>query len=305
MQQKFTQEADFRQERDFGQKIGATFEFIGAHWRPLGKCLAYYVLPAALLTGLATGLFQNEVFGGMDGFSTGRAQPRTLDFMGSSSYLLSLLTSLISYILLGTTVYGYLRLRLETPATEVITPRQVGQYVARYSLPFLLSSLVGGLVVGLGFMLLVIPGIYLAVALSLLWVVQILEDASLGHSFRRSLNLVRDHWWATLGLVLVVSMIISIMGIAFQIPQYLAIFGKAFHWSFLSSDFVMIIGGILMAIGHTLLYTVLMLALAFQYFNLVEKKDGLGLRSMIDSLGSTTAPTVSNTSLRPDDEGEY
>ncbi|RSK47737.1 hypothetical protein [Hymenobacter rigui] len=304
MQQKFTQEADFRQERDFGQKIGATFEFLGAHVRPLGKCLLYFVLPAAILTGLGMGLAQSQMFGGSTISQIGNGRFSTFSYMGPA-YWFGLLASLIGYILLGATVYGYVRARMETPAEETVTPRQVGQYIARYSPALLLSSIVTIVIVVFASMLLLIPGIYLGVALSLVWTVQVLEDGDLGYSLRRSVNLIKNKWWSTFGLTLVVSFIIGMIGMVFQVPQYVAIFGKAMHWDFLSSDILLIVGGVVAAMGHLLLYSVLMLALAFQYFNLVEKKDGYGLRQMVQTLGTTPAPVVHNTSFRPDDEGEY
>ncbi|RSK24335.1 hypothetical protein [Hymenobacter metallilatus] len=304
MQQKFTQESDFRQERDFGQKIGATFEFLAAHWKPLGKCLLYFVLPAAILTGLGMGLAQTQLFGGSTAARIGSGRFSTFSYMGPA-YWFGLLASLIGYILLGATVYGYLRARIETPAEETVTPRQVGQFVARYSPPLLLSSIVTIIIVVFASMLLVVPGIYLGVALSLVWAVQVLEDGDLGFSLRRSVNLINHKWWSTLGLTFVVSLIIGMLGIVFQIPQYVAIFGKAMHWEFLSSDVLLVAGGIFAAMGNLLLYSILMVALAFQYFNLVEKKDGFGLRQMVQTLGSSPAPVVHNAAFRPDDEGEY
>ncbi|MET4106446.1 hypothetical protein [Hymenobacter sp. UYP22] len=305
MQQKFTQEAEFRQERDFGQKIGATFEFLAAHWKPLGKCLLYFVLPAAVLTGLGMGFSQTQMFSGSSlPLMLGSGRFSTLSYMGPA-YWLGLVASLIGYILLGSTVYGYLRARLDTPAEQIITPGQVWQYVTRYSPMLLLSSVVTILIVVVASMFLLIPGIYLGVALSLVWAIQVLEEGGVGYSLRRSMNLISGKWWSTFGLTIVVSIIIGMMGAIFQVPQYLAIFGKALHWDFLSSDLLMIVSGIVAAAGHQLLYSILMVAIAFQYFNLVERKEGYGLRMQVMSLGNAPAPTVANQHLRPDDEGEY
>jgi hypothetical protein len=65
MKNTYTSPADFWQVRDFGAKISACFEFIGAHWRPLGKCLVYFVLPGALLLGIGMGLFTNPIYNQM------------------------------------------------------------------------------------------------------------------------------------------------------------------------------------------------------------------------------------------------
>ncbi|RZK62488.1 MAG: hypothetical protein EOO59_02430, partial [Hymenobacter sp.] len=65
MKNTFTTPADFWQERDFGAKISAIFEFLGAHWRRLGKCLVYFVLPVTLLMGIGLGLMTNSMFNNM------------------------------------------------------------------------------------------------------------------------------------------------------------------------------------------------------------------------------------------------
>ena len=55
---------------------------------------------------------------------------------------------------------------------------------------------------------------------------------------------------------------------------------------------------------NLLIYPPLLVALAFQYFNLVERHDGVGLRNMVNQLGQAP-PAVHNGTYRPDDEGEY
>ncbi|RSK45656.1 hypothetical protein [Hymenobacter perfusus] len=301
MQQKFTQEADFRQERDFGQKITATFEFLGAHWRPLGKCVMYFVVPVALLAGLGLGITNNYTYNTMDGALSGSAVQRFDNPLAG----IGLVGMLLSYALLAATVYGYIRLRMEQPAHEPVTPQQVGRIVARRFPMLLLGALAAIIISMLGTFLLIIPGIYLSVALSLIWTTQVFEDAGVGTGISRSMHLLKGHWWSMLGLSIVMSIIVSMLGMVFSITQIFAVIGKLLHWPFLSSDVLMVGSSIISSVGSILLYSLLMVAYAFQYFNLVEKKEGLGMRNIIASLGSTAAPTVQNASFRPDDEGEY
>jgi hypothetical protein len=55
---------------------------------------------------------------------------------------------------------------------------------------------------------------------------------------------------------------------------------------------------------NLLIYPPLLIALAFQYFNLVERHDGVGLHNMVHQLGQTPV-AVANAAYRPDEEGEY
>lgn len=308
MQLKFTKEEDFRQERDFGAKISATFEFMGAHWRPLGKCLVYFVIPAALLMGLAMGVSQSHILGSVQQADTVSSAERLRNFnsqLFSVYYWLGILSSFISYILLGATVYGYVQVRMALPTGQEVTPRLVGEQISRFAARLLVSGLAMGILVALGFVLLFVPGLYLAIGLSFVWAIQVLENNSVGQGISRSLYLVKGYWWSTFGLLFVMSIILGLVAMIFQIPYVLVFVGKLLHWNFLSSDVLMVAGTMLASVGQMLLYSMLFVAILFQYFNLVEKKEGLGLRNLVSSLGTGTAPVAYNSAFRPDDEGEY
>lgn len=310
MQAKFTQASDFRQERDFGAKIGATFEFLGAHWRPLGKCLVYFVLPLALVMGVAVGIFQSQIFDTVGHIDSAATRPgamvltRNLDRL-SGTYWLGMGVMALTYLVLMGTVYGYIYVRINLPAEEEVTPALVGQQVRRLSPKFIVLSILVLLATMLGMILLFVPGIYLSVALSLAWAVQTFEGRGATDSIKRNLQLIRGKWWSTLGLSFVMSLIIGLLSLVFQLPTYLAMAGKMLHWSALGSDILMIFTSTLASVGQMVLYTPLFVALSFQYFNLVERKEGVGLRGLVDSLGTAPAPVAYSHAHRPDDEGEY
>jgi hypothetical protein len=56
-----------------------------------------------------------------------------------------------------------------------------------------------------------------------------------------------------------------------------------------------------------MLYPLLFLALAFQYFNLVERKEGEGLRTLVNRIGQPAVATQPYAAdrYRADEEGEY
>jgi hypothetical protein len=308
MQAKFTRESDFRQERDFGTKIGATFEFLGAHWRPLGKCMLYFVLPPAFLMGVALGIFQNTSFNLMsqNGGNPADQLAHMQDFYRfGAAYWLAILASLASYVMLAATVCGYVLVRLALPPEQAVTPRLAWDQVRFLAPRLLLTTLVVLLLTALGGVLLLVPGIYLSVALSLAWVVQAFEGQGVMAAISRNLALVRGKWWATLGLILVMSLLVGLLGMIFQLPLYVAAVGKILHWSWVNSDVLVVVSTIFSSVGRMILYTPLCVALLFQYFNLVERKEGVGLRTLVNSLGTSPAPVAYNQAYRPDDDGEY
>ena len=325
MQAKFTRESDFRQERDFGTKIGATFEFIGAHWRPLGKCLMYFVLPVTLIMGVGLGLVTNSMWNVM---GAAKDNPNAVDpssVFGASYFAgfgVALLGGLLSFLMLMSTVYAYVRLLVAEPVA-LPTPAEVWaeikQTVGRLLLAFglllgvyLLIVLTFVLVVtaiktfAILLLFLLIPGlVYVSVPLSLYFPILILEQNSVTAALRRCFYLVRGHWWSTLGLIFVAGMIQSMLTILFVLPQYAVMFGKMLKIPGLESDALGIAAQCLYAAGSILTYPVSLLALVFQYYNLIEQKEGLGLRSLIDTLGAGPAPIAYNQTYRPDDDGEY
>lgn len=70
-----------------------------------------------------------------------------------------------------------------------------------------LGSLAYGVLVGIGFILFIIPGIYLAVRFAFVPQVIVLEGASIGQAFDRSTELVRGSWWRVFGILLTVILI--------------------------------------------------------------------------------------------------
>lgn len=325
MQTKFTQEADFRHERDFGAKIGATFEFLGAHWRPLGKCILYFALPVSLLMGIGLGLMNNSLW---NMIGTGRTNPEAVrpDSVFGPAYFggigLAMLGGLLSFVVLLSTLYGYARLIVANQAA-VPTPAQVwaeiksrlGQmvlaflflgaiYVAIVLLAVLLLTWLGSWA-GLLFLVLFPALLYISVPLALFFPILWFEEATILGAWQRSFYLVQKHWWATLGLLLVATMIQGFLTVVFALPQYAVLVGKVMHIPVLGSDAAGMATQCLYAAATMLTYPVPLLAALFQYFHLVERKEGVGLRALVHSLGSSPAPVAYNHAYRPDDDGEY
>ena len=84
-------------------------------------------------------------------------------------------------------------------------------------------SLLAGLGIGVGLLILIVPGVVLAVRWSLVVPVVILEEASTRAAFGRSSELVRGHGWAVFRVLLNVALISAALGlgISFAIVQAL------------------------------------------------------------------------------------
>ncbi|MFD1468256.1 hypothetical protein ACFQ48_08475 [Hymenobacter caeli] len=331
----FTREADFRQERDFGAKISATFDFIRANFRALVKTLAYFVLPGALVAGVGMGTFTNLIYNQMPTPGTRRTAaatqmsaallPKMFGGMGVAS-----LAFLVSFLLITGALYSFVRVRLALPADEDVQPSQVWAFMRPRLGKALLAVVVlgaAGVLVSMGAGLVLagtaaggisspvavffgVLGLFvlftwLAVVLTLFFPILWLEDAGIGQALKRAFFLVKGKWWSTFGLLLISTIIQSFVAFVFIIPQYAVMFGKVLKIPYLDSDLLGIAGQCIYSLGLLFTYAIPLLAIMFQYFSLVERREGTGSFQLLGQLGQAPAPGVASGLYRPDEEGEY
>ena len=134
--------------------------------------------------------------------------------------------------------------------------------------------------------------VYVVVSLSLLFI-RAHEKIGFFEAMNRCFILIRDKWWSTFGLLIILSLIQSTIASMFLLPWYFNFFMTMMHSldgspvqepSFIQE----LINNIFMTLYFVvsfLLYSLPLIALAFQYFNLVELKEAKGLLSRIDSIG--------------------
>ncbi len=304
MTSPFTTATDFQRTRDFGQKISAVFDFIRIHIRPLLQCLVQYALPVPLVGFIAAVVAQKLFFPGY--------QPTGVSAVfgagAAPAVLLSYIPLLLGYALLILTVYGYLILRMDTPPAQPVQPAQVGAFVwARFA--GTLGSLFALFVVLLlAMMLLVIPGIWLSIPASLFFIVKLRENLSFSDALTRAVALVKNHWWETFGLLFVMNIIQSILPMMVQMIGLAAVGVGATVVSGNSNVDLPILTYAWLAVGNMvslLMYSLLLLAAAFQYFHLVEVKEGRGMYSLLDQLGKPAPAGPTANRYQADEEGEY
>jgi len=80
--------------------------------------------------------------------------------------------------------------------------------------PLLAVSILFGIGVAIGFVLLIIPGLYLLVIWSVVAPVTVLEQPGVFDAFRRSCHLVRGNGWAVFGVIVIVFLAVAVASIA-------------------------------------------------------------------------------------------
>lgn len=271
---------EFQQYRDFGQILSATFEFLRENFKPLGKALIFLVGPFILLSGIFGGLYQKEIFS-FTPTSTSLSQ-------FGLSFGIYVLFSFLTVMMLINTIYSYITIYIKKEDESVIEVDDVWNEVKKNILKIILLSIGYTITTILAFVLLIIPGIYVSVALMILYIVAIHEDKGYFDAMSRCFYLIKNKWWFTFGLLFVLGLIQGFMGFLFQIPQYIAMFFVAFN-SFDGSgmdsttEIIFIVTTIISSLNF-LFYSISFVGIAFHYFSLVEQKEAKGLLNKIESI---------------------
>lgn len=97
-------------------------------------------------------------------------------------------------------------------AGESVSAGAAGGFAAKRLLPFLGASVVALVAIFGGLILLILPGIWIAGALSMISPVIAIERSGSIDSLRRSYFLVHGRWWPTIGFLLLVGLLGSVAG---------------------------------------------------------------------------------------------
>lgn len=305
------------QQRDFGDKINVTFQYITQNFRSLGLALLYIVGPVALLAGIATGVFQSNMLdlgnmaknGDYDSdnpFGAGYAM--ALSFF-SPAFWFTMLFTLLAILVVSLVTYAHMKvyarktspgtLALNQPGPVDISVTEVWEEMQPLIGRSFVISVLGSIITFVAALFFFIPGIYVGIVMSLALAVTTFEGTDFGQTWNRCFALIRDKWWSTFGLIFVMGLISGVVGLLFTLPAGILSFLITAKLLPDMSGFWLILGNVVATVGSTLLRSLIYVAVGFQYTNLVERQEGRGLLSAIDSIG--TAPTQPRAS----DEGTF
>lgn len=214
----------FKKERDFGDHFNVTFNFIIQEYKKLGLAILYFVVPFLLLSAISVTVYSLKAQE-LSQTIVQNAKPDPFAFisvMGSLSgfILITIIISLVSTTTLLATVYGYIKL-YNSKGPDGFEISDVWEQVKKHFFRILLASIVVGIVLIVGLVLCIIPGIYLGVGLSIIFCIMIFEEKSFSVSFSRSLSLINKNFWPTLGAIFIITIILYILMTLVSLPSLL------------------------------------------------------------------------------------
>jgi hypothetical protein len=284
---------NIHQSRDFSDIINVTFYFIQRNFRKLFLSVVLIAGPFALLTGINTAYFQPVTVKASRGFWSGEY------FVGLG---VGYFVYMLIHAVLAALIYHFIQLEAEKKEFGV---SDVWARVRKDVPNLLLINLGALLIIVFAMFCLVIPGIYTAITLSFISVVWLVERNGFTSAVSRSYKLVYGRWWRTFGILCILLFVQFLISTLLVVPiQIIGSLSGLFDLSMNLMGTDDSAGAIAwLAIRNMfsmLCSSILMVALVFHYYSLVEEKDGMGLMAKIRTMG--TQPSVNN---QLDAEEEY
>ncbi len=268
---------EFRKVRDFGGLLNVTFDYIKKNFKVLFKSNLLISAPAILLAGVFMGIYQSSMFNFTVNYD--------LQQIGIP-FLFSMFFMMLSYLIISVVTYSHLMLYKQSEISS-FDINDVWRMTKKNFFTILFTGIGFMTIAGLGFLFLIIPGVYLSIALSLIFIVRLEEGLGFFEAVRRCTKLISGNWWFTFGVILVVGFIQGFLGGILYIPNYIVTIFIAFTGADSESGsfnrILYIISSILTSLS-VLLYVISTIAIAFQYYNLVERKEAPGLLQQIDEI---------------------
>ena len=275
--------------RDFGEIISDTFMFIRQNFKNLVK--NFFVFCGFFMVAgiLATSLSQYKIAGLQSEII--RQGPTT--FSGISNMWLSIvvlmLFSVLGYCANIAVVTCFVSLYKHNgnvpPTTE-----DLWSYFKQCFLRTLVAAFVTWILLAFGFVLCLIPGIWLFPIFGLIFPIMIIENSTFGYAFSRAFSLISNNWWVTAGTVFVLWLIAYIMIAVLSIPAQAVNIVQLILRPAKNIPQLSLVSIILSAVLQQFLQILLMIptiGFCLCYFNLSESKEGTNLLDRINKFGNT------------------
>ena len=270
------EEIQFQKKRELGDIFSDSFTFIKEEIRPVMRLVIIYVLPFLLIYGILQAHLQTKMIGKLD-LSDTETMLANIGPFYLNLILISLFSLFVQSLLAGT-YYTYI---------EAYVKKGKGNFHHDEITPTLFSNTLLALganiflfiVVLLGLMMCILPGIYLANSLSLVLMVIVFEKKGISNALSRSWKLVHNQWWNTFLISILGVLMVYIAGFISSIPLMLITVDSTTetlqaagmidftNWTWIFY--------VISAIVSSLFYIVPYTFLAFQYFNLDERNPSI------------------------------
>jgi hypothetical protein len=205
--------------RSSGEVLTAGISMLAKVWKSLVAPSMGAFIPLGALT-----LLTFQATGAIEFLRLSFNDPDALEAMPRQEFLelaTPFLNAGLVVLLLQTIAAAFISLATSRVVAAEIEGEPIrGGAASRFALSKMLTLVAIGIIaafgISIGFLLLVIPGIWLAVSVTMTPHVVAVEDRGIIASLSRSIRLVRGRWWPTLGYLVLVGLMGSVAGLLLQ-----------------------------------------------------------------------------------------
>lgn len=288
---------DLWKARSAGEAVNAAFVFFRTMWTPLSRAFFVLVMPVVLLfVAVKTYLLYNPYL-----FFDTVEQMASLALLG---YFLYMIIGALIVALINSAIARY---AADEPFDKITLLKDVrSHYFRMLGASFIQLFIIAlGVVplVALGFLsppllgflifLSAFPGIYLLVSMLIYPTVVLYEDCGLIQGVTRSFELVKNYWWQCFGTLIITAILAFVLSLSLSVPllffQWIDSSVASTSGDYQDNPFFIALT-IAREIGYWLITTIPIAASAVQYFNLMERKEGVGVLRQIEAIGREELP---------------
>lgn len=278
---------NFIEQRDFSGIFDVSFAFLKQNIGSIVKgllCIFPFIMIALILmqAGQAEFMESYEDLATMTNFS---------DIMDLYAKLFTPLT-IVGYILLSVASLAmglypvcYLILYVKSNEHE-IKISDVWNFVKRIFFPILICYIIFGLIINIGFILCIIPGIIVAIYLVFFPYTYAAENASITECFSRSAKLVKRNWWITFGIILITFMLMITIYIITAIPSFTTSFAASVGFSSLNNPILVYITTLLPYLGSLFTTPFFAIVVGAMYYSRIAESGAEPMEQFIENIGT-------------------
>jgi len=286
---------EFKKQRELGEILSDSFGFIRNEFKPFFGTILKIVGPYILVMLISMGFYMYTIG---DVFNLTTIGNRTVNWASPVIMVISvlalMLSSIAAYVLAQGTVLYYIKSYIDHKGETNFDEIRQGVYGSFWSLISL--GILVGLSVFVGALFCLIPGIYLAVPLSISFAILVFLKKDTMESYQYSFTLIKENWWITFATLFVIYIIVMIATYAFSLPGVIYTWIKMGIFSGemdaenmnLFSDPIYLLLNILSSLVQFLMNIILLVGTSLVFFNLNEKKNFTGTFERIESLGKSS-----------------
>jgi hypothetical protein len=271
-----------------GEILDVSIKICMSRWRTLLAAVLIVVVPVQIVSTILTADYTvSSLHSSFDSFDVGsnqRTADQTLDELNQyiGGLAVSTVLQILAVLLATATCF---RAIAQAYLGEKTDWRSSTAYALRHLPALLWLTLLYGLGVLLGTVLLVLPGIWLYISWAFAIPVMLVEGARGRAALGRSLRLVRRRWWPTFGTIAIGFILAGIISTVVQLVFFAAVFADV------NNDALVLVLASLAGIVGLAISTPLQAALlTVLYFDLRVRKEGFDLELLANEIGGGAAP---------------